>query len=568
MKKLIALLLALVMVVSLVACNTTKPENTNAPDTKPTAGKEDTKATEATEAPESETPLNIAWYSPNEITTHFDNPQWDMSLMIASEMVWERAAKWNNKDGVRIFTFAKSVTANDDFTVWTVDFNDGITWHDGEAVTVEDYLFSLYASVLNPSVGLTGDFKKVVGFQDFKDGVAEEWEGVVYDEAAGTVTFTLTESYWNFEAAICDVVMLPAHCFEGVSYAEMDTSDYFKKPIGFGAYMIDKVQMPDYFTLVRYDGYYGAKAGIKNVNVINYNNNADAMVTAIMNGDLDFVNRTAIADVQVADSIVAMNPGVVIAPNAGHSQRCWFFNLGERADGKMKEDLQKKEVRQAFDILMDQNAIADLVGAAATGTFVKASAPGYCPEYDRPYDVAAAKALLDAAGFDYTQTYDFAYYYNEQLVHDAHTLIVQLFAAAGVQVNPILLQGDLAALLYTDCNYDVVMLLAGGNDQSPANGYQKLTSSTSYTFMGKHEERGVAGGWDELYNKYSAEPDFAKRVEIGKEMQAKNYDECYMLSGYATALYSAWDASRVYIPEDQFIYGGNAYDFSQWKMLV
>jgi peptide/nickel transport system substrate-binding protein len=327
--------------------------------------------------------------------------------------------------------------------------------------------------------------------------------------------------------------------------------------------------MPDYFTLVRYDGYYGEKAGIKNINCINYNNSADAMATAIMNGDLDFVNRTAVADAMIADSIVAMNPNAVVMGNAGHGQRCWFFNLGDRADGKMKADLQKKEVRQAFDILMDQDAIAELVGATGTGTFVKKGAPGYCPEYDRAYDVAAAKALLDAAGFDYSQTYDFAYYYDEALVHDAHALIVQLFGAAGVKVNPILLSGgNLADLLYVDCNYDLIMLMAGGNDQMPAKGYEKLTSATSYTFMGKHEERGTTAGWDALWAEYNAEADFNKRVEIGKKMQAKNYDECYMLSGYATALYSAWDASRVYIPEDQFIYGGNAYDFSQWKMLV
>ncbi len=569
MKKLIALLLALVMVVSIAACGKTEPDPTNAPDTKPTAGNEDTKAPETTEAPESETPLNVAWYSPNEITTHFDNPQWDMSLMIASEMIWERAAKWDNQTGERMFTFIKSVTPNADFTVWTFDFNEGLTWHDGEAVTPADYIFSLYAALLNPSVNMSGDWKKVVGYQDCKDGVTETMEGVVFDEAAGTVTVTLTASYWNMETAICDVVMLPAHCFEGVAYAEMDTSDYFKKPIGFGPYMIDKVQMPDYFTLVRYDGYYGAPAGIKNVNVINYNNNADAMVTALMNKDLDLVNRTAIADAQVCDSIVAMNPDVVTTANAGHAQRCWFFNLGERADGKMKADLQKKEVRQAFDILMDQNAIAELVGAAPTGTLVKASAPGYCPEYDRPYDVAAAKALLDAAGFDYTQTYDFAYYYNEQLVHDAYALIVQLFGAAGVKVNPILLQGDTTTLIYTDCNYDLIMVLTGGSDVNPAGGYKQLMSTTGYTFMGIHEERGVTGGWDALYNKYSAEPDFNKRVEIAKEMQAKNFDECYMLSGYATALYAGWDASHVYIPDNTaFTYGGSNYHFDEWKMLV
>jgi ABC-type transport system substrate-binding protein len=287
-----------------------------------------------------------------------------------------------------------------------------------------------------------------------------------------------------------------------------------------------------------------------------------------MNGDLDFVNRTAVADAMIADSIVAMNPNAVVMGNAGHGQRCWFFNLGNRADGKMKADLQKKEVRQAFDILMDEDAIADLVGATGTGTLVKSSSFDYVAEYDRPYDVAAAKALLDKAGFDYTQTYDFAYYYNEQLVHDAHALIVQLFAAAGVKVNPILLQGDLAALLYTDKNYDLCMLMATATDSLPANNYSKMISTTSYTFMGMHEERGIAGGWDELYNAYATEPDANKRAEISKQMQAKNFDECYALSGYLTTTYCVYDSSHVSLPEEVFTLGYGDMRFSEWKMLV
>ena len=568
MKKLIALLLALVMVVGMVACGTAKPEDTKAPEaTKPQAGNTETKPAE-TEAPESETPMNLAWYSGSEITTHFENVQWDPSLNIWHKGVFEAGANWNPTTADFDFdTYLASIESNADFTEWTVVMKDGVTFHDGSAATIADYVFSIYAMMLNPRTGSTF-MKYVEGYQDCKDGVTETMSGLTYDEATNTATFKLAEAYWDFKGSLAGVILIPAAAFEGIAWADMDTADYYLKPIGTGPYMIDKVQMPDYFTLVRYDGYYGEKAGIKNINCINYNNSADAMATAIMNGDLDFVNRTAVADAMIADSIVAMNPNAVVMGNAGHGQRCWFFNLGDRADGKMKADLQKKEVRQAFDILMDEDAIADLVGATGTGTLVKSTSFDYVAEYDRPYDVAAAKALLDAAGFDYTQTYDFAYYYNEQLVHDAHTLIVQLFAAAGVKVNPILLQGDLAALLYTDKNYDLCMLMATASDTLPANNYSKMISTTSYTFMGLHEERGIAGGWDELYGKYAVEPDANKRAEISKQMQAKNFDECYALSGYLTTTYCVYDASHISLPEEVFTLGFGNPRFAEWKMLV
>ena len=568
MKKLIALLLALVMVVGMVACGTTKPEDTKAPEaTQGNAGNTDTKPVE-TVAPESETPLNLAWYSGAEITTHFDNVQWDPSLNIWHKGVFETGANWNPTTSDFDFdTYLASIESNADFTEWTVVMKDGVTFHDGEAATIADYVFSIYAYMLNPKTG-SSNMKYVEGFQDCKDGVTETMSGLTYDEATNTATFKLDQAYWDFKGSLAGVTLIPEHCFEGIAWAEMDTADYYLKPIGTGPYMIDKVQMPDYFTLVRYDGYYGAPAGIKNINCINYNNSADAMATAIMNGDLDVVNRTAVADAQIAASIVAMNPNAVVMGNAGHGQRCWFFNLGDREDGKMKEDLQKKEVRQAFDILMDEDAIAELVGATGTGTLVKSNSFDYAAEYDRPYDVAAAKALLDAAGFDYEQTYDFAYYYNEQLVHDAHQLIVQLFAAAGVKVNPILLQGDLAGLLYTSKNYDLCMLMATASDTLPANNYSKMISTTSYTFMGLHEERGVAGGWDALYEAYSTEPDANKRAEISKQMQAKNFDECYALSGYLTTTYCVYDASHVSLPEEVFTLGYGNMRFAEWKMLV
>ena len=568
MKKLIALLLALVMVVGMVACGTTEPEGTTAPPaTQGNSGNTDTKPVE-TEAPESETPLNLAWYSGSEITTHFENVQWDPSLNVWHKGVFETGANWNPKTSDFDFdSYLASIESNADFTEWTVVMKDGVTFHNGEAATIADYVFSIYAQMLNPRTG-SANMKYVEGYQDCKDGVTETMSGLTYDEATNTATLKLSQAYWDFKGSLAGVILIPAAAFEGIAWADMDTADYYLKPVGTGPYMIDKVQMPDYFTLVRYDGYYGEKAGIKNINCINYNNSADAMATAIMNGDLDFVNRTAVADAMIADSIVAMNPNAVVMGNAGHGQRCWFFNLGDRADGKMKADLQKKEVRQAFDILMDEDAIADLVGATGTGTLVKSTSFDYVAEYDRPYDVAAAKALLDAAGFDYTQTYDFAYYYNEQLVHDAHALIVQLFAAAGVKVNPILLQGDLAALLYTDKNYDLCMLMATASDTLPANNYSKMISTTSYTFMGLHEERGVAGGWDALYEAYSTEPDANKRAEVSKQMQAKNFDECYALSGYLTTTYCVYDSSHVSLPEEVFTLGYGNPRFSEWKMLV
>ena len=567
MKKLIALLLALVMVVGVMAaCNNTTPVETKPVETKP-AGNNDPAPTQPAGPTENETPLNVAWYSATGAATKFDNPQKDTSQMIACPMIWERATMWDGETGTRLMTIAESIVSNADYTEFTITIRKGIKWHDGSELTLNDYMFSLYCHMLNPDTAHNW-FQYVEGYEDCKNGVTETMSGVTVDEASNSATFKLTKAYWDFDSALGDVVLLPAKYFEGLAWAEIMDADYWQNPVGCGPYKLVEVKFPDFFTLTRFDDYYGAPAGIKNVNVVNYVNNADAMATALMTGNLDYVNRTAIADNATAEMIKAYNPSVKTLAVSGHGVRCWFFNLGDRADGNVKADLQKPEVRQAFDILLDETAVAELVGATSSATLVRANSYDYYKAADaRVYDVAAAKALLDSVGFDYSKTYQIAYYYNEQAVHDAHALIQQMFAAAGVQIEYELLQGDLAGLLYTIKNYDLCMLMCTARDVMPGSNYGKMISTTGYTFMGKHEERGIENGWDALYKSYETEGDPAKRAEISLQMQEKNFNECYAIPGYIQATYNGWNEANVYIPENAFAFGGSNYHWDEWQIL-
>lgn len=533
MKKLMALLLAVLLVFGMVGAYA--------------------------EEAESEAPLRLVWYQGNGIDTLFQNPQWDMSLMLASHMIYESVARYDNALGQHVLTIGEECGHNEDFTEFWVTIKDGITWHDGEPVTIEDLYFSIHAYILNPGTSAGGNWKEVIGYEAAKNGETETIEGVTIE--GDRLYVRLATSQWSF-AGHLSCVLLPKHCFEGVSWADMDTSDYFKKPIGCGAYKIDEVAFPDYFTLVPYEGYYGGVAGVKNVEVVNLS--GEATVAALMAGDIDYANRTTVTSKDVCDSVVSMNPDVSIIEEAGYSTRAFFFNLGDRADGKMKEDLQKKEVRQAFDILMDENQIAAVYQGMPTGTLVNPQSLEYNADCSRPYDVDAAKALLDAAGFDYSQVYDFAYYYDEQATHDCFALITQLFAAAGVQVNPILLSGDLADLLYNQKNYDLVMVMTTASQDLPANCHGQLCSHTSYTFMGNHEERGAI--YDALVDEYRANPVLEERIEIAKKLQAQAFEDCYALSGYMYTNYQAYNAANVSVPEGALTNVGG-HQWADWAMI-
>ncbi|MDD3948784.1 MAG: ABC transporter substrate-binding protein [Anaerolineaceae bacterium] len=563
MKKTIVLLLSLVMVIGIFAGCAGNPTTTPTDGTTTATTTGSTTGTaENPDVTESETPMKIIWNHGIGIDTLFENPQKDNTLMLASKMIWESAAIWDANKGEYILTIAKEYGSNDDYTEFWVTFNDGITWHDGQPVTVEDLYFSLHAAILNPNSPASGGFKDIIGFQDAKDGITETVTGI--SVADGKLTVKLAEGQWNWISKILGLDLLPAHLFEGVAWADMDSSDYFKKPIGCGPYVINEVNFPDYFTLTRFDGYHGEPAGIKNVQAIHLS--GEATVAAVMAGSIDFANRTTVTSKEVADSIELINKDVTTYAMPSYGTRCFFFNLGDRKDGAVKDDLQKKEVRQAFDILMDEIQIAAMNQGTPSGTLVNPVSLEYNANCSRPYDVAAAKALLDSAGFDYNNVYDFAYYYNEEVTHNAFALIKQLFAAAGVQVNPILMEGNLADLIYVSKNYDLLMLMASADGILMAKTYQQMESTTSYTFMGLHEERGAI--FDPLMAEYRSNTDAAKRKEIALKLQELNFEHCYALSGYMYTNYVGVNTARISVPEEVFAVDGNwNYQWHNWKIL-
>ena len=205
-----ALLVLLMTVACFAACSDPVDPNEGEQGTEAPAG-DGTQAGDAeTEAPESETPLNLAWYSGSEITTHFENVQWDPSLNVWHKGVFEAGASWNPKTSDFDFdTYLASIESNADFTEWTVVMKDGITFHDGSAATIADYVFSIYSMMLNPRTGSTA-MKYVEGYQDCKDGVTETMTGLTYDEATNTATFKLAEAYWDFKGSLAGIILIPA----------------------------------------------------------------------------------------------------------------------------------------------------------------------------------------------------------------------------------------------------------------------------------------------------------------------------------------------------------------------
>ena len=175
MKKLIALLLALAVVLSLAACGETTPDPTNEPTATPTEP-------QVTEPPVTEPPVvgyteapyitNLGTYgnvedrlpveedifvsqvdatgAPLEIGTYGGainlvggGGSWDLSRPTLETIIRR------NSDGTYVPNVIKGYEYNADYTVWTFHLREGMKWSDGDDFNADDITFWYYMCHIN-----------------------------------------------------------------------------------------------------------------------------------------------------------------------------------------------------------------------------------------------------------------------------------------------------------------------------------------------------------------------------------------------------------------------------------
>ena len=369
MKKLIALLMALVMCFGLVACGstTTAPAATEAPKTETPA------APAATEAPAAEQPraervlrmdgmANSGYPSP--FTSSAKGAGYVIVQYIFDTLVW--------KDENGFFNYlAESYTVSDDNLTYTFKLREGILWNDGMPFTAEDVKFSFDYYALHPYGW--------VNTQKVK-------EARVVDEL--TVEIELNEIYVAFIADIAsNLPIIPKHVYENV-----EDPTTFTEPAAFtgtGPMMLESYSSDTViYTYVKNPNYFFGDVQIDRLIISLY----DDPKTALLNGDVDVATT---ANYKQAKSL-ENEPNMTVL----EGQSLWvcrlFFNFDDPA-------LATKEVRQAFAYAIDRNEMLQKAfkgaGIAGTAGFVHPDSNWYnpnIPTYDKNVD--KAKQLLADAG--------------------------------------------------------------------------------------------------------------------------------------------------------------------------
>ncbi|MBR1641302.1 MAG: ABC transporter substrate-binding protein [Butyrivibrio sp.] len=288
---------------------------------------------------------------------------------------------------------ASEFTVSDDNKVYTFTLRDGIKFHDGSAVTVEDIKYSI-----ERNAGTDGSEPLISSYSNI-DSV-----NIVDDKH---VEIVLKEGDSDFLSQLT-VAILPA-----------SNTDPATNVIGTGPYKFVSSSPQENFIMTRFDDYWGEKAYIKDV-VFKIEANSDAVVMDLNGGSIDMYPR--ITSTQVAQ----LSEDFEVYEGTMNLVQALYLNNAE----KPFDDVR---VRQALCYAINPQEIMDYVsdgagteiGSAMFPSFSKYFLPELNDTYNTDYD--KAKELLAEAGFpdgfeftitvpsNYTQHVDTAQVLSEQL---------------------------------------------------------------------------------------------------------------------------------------------------------
>ena len=375
MKKMIALLLALIMVFSLVACSSSAPAADTSKDTTAT----DTATTPADTAADTTgtgaSEINVCLASEPDTVDPALNSSVDGATMLAH--LFSGLAKWAQDENGNLQIVADAATelpegvVNDDGTVtYTYTLRDGLVWSDGQPVTAGDFAFAWQRAA---STELAADygymFEVVDGYNDIwatdDDGnylnPDAKLNVVAVDEKTLEVTTANYVAYWNELLAFPTYFPVREDVVSNDAWAT-DPSTYVCN----GPYTMESWEHNSVITLAKNPNFYDA-AEIT-MDKINFylSDDANNMLSNFKNGSWQLIDDVPTNEIA---ALKAEYPDeFVIAGQIGTYYVCWNINenilpASSTLTGDEAEQA-KDEIRRAIALLFDRNYIVEEIGQA------------------------------------------------------------------------------------------------------------------------------------------------------------------------------------------------------------
>jgi len=394
---------------------------------------------------------------------------------------------------------AESWTVSDDDLTYTFTLRDGVKFHNGDAVTADDVVFSFERAMEGPALmNHVAAIDKVTKIDD------------------KTVEIVLKNTYAPFWQYLSEIYIMSE------AFVTAQGGDINSAACGTGPYALTKVDLAVGIEAEAFADYYGGAPAIQKV-VWNVITDTAAAAMSLQSGDLDYL-EVAFSQVSQMEGNDKLTVGT--KPDVHTSY------LAYNCESDMFKDVR---VRQAISYLInvEEIAIGAFEGFADADTLVMhpnlAGMPdmSVLEQYAYTYNPEKGLALLEEAGYDTSQEMDFG---TILTLPESHYLFKPAQIIQGqlakhnikVELEPY----EAATMFEKFFGGQYTMAVCGGSYGNDASGYATVHGSSAMGTLGGCASYLVDERMDELFAQGVAEMDMEARKAIYGEIMEILFNNC------------------------------------------
>lgn len=354
LSRILAMMLAMLMVLSLAACGSGNKDKTDGGSGTP-SGSGSYKDT-------------LTWCQGSDVTSLDPHQGKETPAVQVTCQIFDTLVVVNPETGELEPQIAESWEQTDDVT-YVFKIREGVKFHDGSEVTAADVKFSLERAINSAAVSYIVDFIESVS-----------------DNGDGTVT---VKTKYPYGPALRNLA-IPFAAIVPKALVEADEANFILNPVGSGPYQFVEWKQGDHITMKAFDDYYAGKAATENLIMRVVPENAQRSI-ALETGEVDLAYGLSVNDIPKVED----NPDLVA--NVISSLSCTYisFNLN-------KAPFDNPLVREALSIAINRQAIVDTINSGVGEPADAIIAPGVFGYYSTgvpEYNPERAKELLAEAGY-------------------------------------------------------------------------------------------------------------------------------------------------------------------------
>ncbi len=317
-----------------------------------------------------------------------------------------------------VFTFDENRQATNDGAMEydmdldnnTVTFTvkEGVKWHDGEPLTIEDYVYS-YEIIGHPEYmgvrGTSPGFTLIEGYNEYRAGEADEISGIeIVDDL--TAVFTYTELSPSLTSGGFWFYAMPKHYYEGIDITDMASApETRERPIGIGPYMVDSITPGEAVIMKKFEDYWRGEPQLDGIDLVV--TPTSTIANELANGNFHMTTGFPttqypdVADMEGVEWLASIEP---VYDYIGFKYGEWDDENG-RVDYKPEEmKMGDKDLRLAMWHAIDNVAVGERfyngLRLPATTLIPPSHADYHNADIETPtYDPDEANRILDEAGY-------------------------------------------------------------------------------------------------------------------------------------------------------------------------